>query len=159
MKNMMSPKLVRPCIVLCVFLFIVLLLGCSPGAKSVTAGYSQFIYVELWTNNGCPRVGETVTLRATVTNQSSEPFHAELVDQPVLDLFVGGTRWSERKPLSPDLTQLDLKPGESKSIEMQYVVKAGGTAAYAQFIPTTQYIKQPIEPYMALDYCPNFIGP
>jgi len=100
-----------------------------------------------------------VTVRAKVTNQSSEPFHEELKDQPVLDLFVGEARWSEGKPLTPDLTQLDLKPGESKSIEMQYVVKGGGTAAYARLIPDAQSIEHPFSAYMVLNYCPNFIGP
>ena len=141
-----------------------LLLGCSTGARSVTAG-GKFLYVELWTNNGCPRLGETVTLRATARNGGSNTQIVELKDQPVLDIIVGNPdnskiRWSAGKALTSELTRLELKPRESKSIEMQWRVDGSGTVISAQLIPNTQSIGDPFSALMVLGTsCTGFIGP
>ncbi len=158
----MPQKIVHLCVSLGIFLFALSLLGCSLRAKSVTAG-SKSLYVELWTNNGCPPVGETVTLRATVTNGGEDTKIVEL-QQPVLDIILtdedGRHRWSDGKQLTSNLTRVELKAGESKSIEMQYVVKVPYTGVYAQFIPDAQSIEHPFSPYMVLGTsCPGFIGP
>lgn len=145
-------------------LLSVLLLGCSTRARSVTAG-GKFLYVELWANNGCPRFGETVTLRATARNGGSDTQIVELKDQPVLDIIVGNPdnskfRWSAGKSLTSELTRLELKPRESKSIEMQWRVDGSGTVISAQFIPNTQSIGNPFSALMVLGAgCAYFTGP
>lgn len=80
----------------------------------------------MWASKNCVQPGETVSLRATATNRGNRTQVIEVKDKPVLDIIVdftkstakGVTRWSDGKPLTPELTRLELKPGESKSIEM-----------------------------------------
>jgi hypothetical protein len=83
--------------------------------------------VEIWASTNCAAPGEVVRARATVTNRDSRTQIAELEEQPVLDIIItdqnGEHRWSEGKPLTPDLMRLELKPGESKTIEMEWVVQ------------------------------------
>ena len=122
---------------------------------SQTAG-SKDLYVELWVSDRCPTVGETVTVRATVTNEGAHIFTVELKDRPVLDLLAGTKRWSQ---LNSELTRLELKPGQSKSIEMQYVVEQSSFGVSARFVPDAQSIEHPISPYMIIGNCPGFIGP
>jgi len=66
-------------------------------------------------------------LRATVTNKTSKTQTFETTDVPVLDLLVaygkGAQRWSDGKPLTPDLTHLELQPGQSKTIEMDWIAQ------------------------------------
>jgi len=58
-------------------------------------------------------------------------------DQPVLDIVISlsnsQVRWSDGKPLTRELTRLQLNPGESKTIEMDWVatndIGYHGTAA------------------------------
>ncbi len=127
---------------------------------SVVSVESGPLVAEIWASDGCPRVGETVTIRASVTNKGTHLFVIEVADQPVLDIvLLGQRRWSDGKQLTSELTHLELKPGESKSIEMQYVVQERYSAVYARFIPTAQSIEHPVSPSMSLTYCPNFIGP
>jgi len=74
-------------------------LGCLASPTSVAEGaVREGVGVELWASERCPRIGETVTLRAKVTNQSTSALVAELKDQPVLDIIItdkeGQHRWS-----------------------------------------------------------------
>lgn len=101
--------------------------GChTPKPSSHTSGIGD-IGVELWASSNCVSRGETVKLRATATNHGSYTFTNRLTNRAVLDIVVktsGKTaRWSDGKSLTPDLTQLVLKPGESKSIEMDWHVQ------------------------------------
>lgn len=136
-------------IILCVLL-LTFLPSCSRPSHplSTTRGVGigdGSLVVEMWASEDCVRPGDTVKLRATVTNTSSKTQVIELHDKPVLDLVIdfnkstriGMRRWSDGKPLTPDLTQLELTPGASKSIEMDWVVdegKTGPVGINAQFI-------------------------
>ncbi len=84
--------------------------------------------VEIWASSRCVKPGETVSLRASVMNFGNRVQAIELKDKPILDIVFGnpdnGRRWSDGKPLIPDLTRLKLKPGESKTIEMNWIVPA-----------------------------------
>lgn len=125
------------------------------------------LVVEIWSSDGCPRIGERITLRATVTNARSSPLRVELKDQPVFDISIfyrtaegeKTIHWSDGKPLTPDLTQLELKLGQSKSIEMQWVVQpnVGGVGVSAQFIDDPRF--EPINPVMVLGACSGPFGP
>ncbi len=160
-------KIVRLGIIPCSFVFAVLVAGCSLRATSVKDGRGELI-VELWVSNECPSPGETVTLRATVTNKGAGPLTLELKDQPVLDIVVGNPdhsklRWSSGKPLTLDLTRLELKPGESKTIEMQWQVDASESQVVvsAQLIDGPQSLNNPIRPLTVLlvNRCPGPFGP
>ena len=81
------------------FMFVLLVLGlsgCMHGPANQTAGGSPYA-VELWARDHCPDVGQTITLRATVTNVSSQTHTVDLGNQPFLDIVVGdqanGQRW------------------------------------------------------------------
>jgi hypothetical protein len=114
------------------------LLGCQHVPKPVTRSGGLVIgtgavRVDVWVSDACPQDGETVTARATVTNGTIEPHVYDSKDQSVLDLIVttGGTggvttRWSDGKALTPDLTHLELQPGQSKTIEMDLRVPDSG---------------------------------
>jgi hypothetical protein len=125
------------------FVFLAfLLLGCMHQTVSYTLGGNPY-KVEIWASDACPDVSETLTLRATVTNVGSRIQTVELVDQPVLDIVVNvqgkDYRWSEGKPATPDLTRIELKPGESKNIEMPWLVQQG----FTQFIISAQFVDAP----------------
>ena len=121
------------------FLFIsifsvALLLGCnsSPQPISRTSGVGE-LDVEIWASQGCIKPGETIQVRATVTNRGDKTQVIDLKDKPVLDLTVYSLertqRWSEGKALTAELTRLELAPGKSKTIEAEYTensTKRGG---------------------------------
>ncbi len=97
------------------------------------------VVVDVWASDNLVQPGETVKLRATVTNKPTQTFLVDLKDQPVLDIVAKSqnrvTRWSDGKVLTSDLTRLELQPGESKTIEMDYVARSCCDAilAYADF--------------------------
>ena len=124
-----------------------LLAGCRPVKPvSHTARSGDGILTEMWGSKDCVVAGETVHLRATATNRGTEPFAVDLHDQPVLDIWVSGLvegkgailqRWSEGKPLTPDVTGLALNPGQSKTLEMDWIPAAavsGPAHAVARYI-------------------------
>ncbi len=113
-----------------------------------TSSVGSFL-VEMWASEDCVRPGDTVKLRATVTNTSSNTQRIELRDEPVLDIIldhskstrIGTRRWSDGKPLTSDLTRLELAPDASKSIEMDWVVdegKIGPVGIAAEFRSASQ---------------------
>ena len=131
-------------IILPMFVLALGLVGCGfhvphPETTSSVVGIGGGpIVVDMWANDNLVQPGETVKFRATVTNKTSEIFLIDLKDQPVLDIVTksGGQviRWSDGKALTSDLTHLELKPGESKTIEMDYVAKCCDVIlAYADF--------------------------
>ncbi len=108
-----------------------LMVGCVQRERSITVGEIPF-GLTLWVSDRCPRYGETVTIRETVTNRDSNLHVIELKDRPVLDLYAGYRtanetliRWSDGKTLTSELTRLALGPGEAKSIEMPLTIPAG----------------------------------
>ena len=105
--------------------------GCVQRERSITIGERPF-EVKLWVSDRCPSYGETITIRATVTNRDSTAHVIELTDRSVIDISAGYRttedslfRWSDGKPLTPELTRLELKPGEAKSIEMPLTTPFG----------------------------------
>ncbi len=74
-------------------------------------------------------VGQPVTIRFTVHNSGKERTTIyERTGKPVMDIIAGTSpvregdpprpRWSDGKPMTTELTRLELKPGESRVIEM-----------------------------------------
>jgi Intracellular proteinase inhibitor len=109
------------------FLFLVvavLLVGCRAPRPTSSSSVIEGIVVDVWASSDCVQAGETVKLRATATNRGVRAFSVELTNRPVFDLVVktaGKTvRWSDGKPLTPELTRLELKPGASKTIQMDW---------------------------------------
>ena len=111
---------------------LVLLMGCasSPSPTSRTDGIDigGTLLVEAWASADCVKLGQTVHLRTTVTNKGARHQVIELNEKPVLDIVIGNPeksekRWSAGRVLTPDQKRLDLAPGESKSIEMDWVAE------------------------------------
>ncbi len=120
------------------------LVGCGfhiPNPVASSSGVNlggQAVVVDMWASDNLVQPGETVKFRATVTNKTAKTFSVDLKDLPVLDIVIyvqsKTTRWSDGKALTSDLTHLELKPGESKAIEMDYVAKCCDVIlAYADF--------------------------
>ncbi len=146
----------------------VILLGCL--SKPVSSSrVAEGIVVEIWASNSCTQPGDVIKLRATVTNNGTTPHIVELRDQPVFDITVGNqgsvVHWSDGKPLTSDLTRLELKPGESKSIEMNWIVKTPSTgtvfSANATFIYSPRAPGGPVSPGILINVsiCPGPFGP
>lgn len=89
------------------------------------------VRILLWVGYHSVNIGQPVLVRLTARNEGNKTavFHSK--SKPVLDITVGAhrgydnthlplVRWSDGKPLTPDLTQLELKPGESKTILMTW---------------------------------------
>jgi len=128
------------------FLLALLLGGCLPSGPQIQTNgvHGAFNYtVQLWSNTACPQINQTITLRAKVTNDGAQPEIADAKGQPVFDIVVQGqsetVRWSDGKPLTLELTRLELKPGEFKSIQMQFPYKGGDYAVTARFIYDTEH--------------------
>ncbi len=141
--------------------FAIALSGCRGGPVSVENWRENHV-VQLWASKSCADYGEIVTIRATATNRDSRPLVVELKDQPVLDIIVGYpdmVRWSAGKPLTLDLTRLELKPGESKTIELQWVA-TGPSGATAHFIDNPRYPDYPVNPnfFIYVGNCPGILG-
>ncbi|MBI4786654.1 MAG: hypothetical protein HY782_06370 [Chloroflexi bacterium] len=149
-------------------MLIIALVGCSRQSKPVssTSGV-DFITVEMWASSDCVQPGETVVLRATATNKGSRVEVIELRDRPVLDIVVGDRdrvfrRWSDSKPLTTDLTRLELGPGESKTIEMGWVPDPsiqGAVAVSAHFTYSAKFPPQLPGFTIGVKYCTGSLGP
>ena len=145
------------------------MLGCSRPSKPVSdaAGRSDDVLVQLWVSSDCVQPGEVVKIRVTVTDTSALNQVIESSDQPVLDIVFGNPdhpflRWSDGKPLTSDLTRFELKPGESKSIEMDWVPDSsfqGPVHIWARFVsPTRPYLQNP-SVTVAVKYCTGPLDP
>ncbi len=156
---------------LVLFLCAVCVAGCLPsGPVSQTDGVhgAANYTVRIWANTDCPAPNQTVTLRARVTNDGPQTEIAKTDDQPVLDILVsplrtggddrpGTLRWSDGKSLTADLTRLELKPGESRSIEFQIPFPGGDYSASARFTYDTAHSDGSIEPAVYLrQFCGNY---
>lgn len=119
--------------------------------------------VEVWASQACASYGDNITVRATVTNVSAETRTIKLERQVVFDLIVadqdGEHRWSEGKPLTSELSQLELKPRQSKTIGMQWVVKerTSGFLVTAQFVDNPNDSRGPMKA-TARVYAPGCFG-
>lgn len=154
-------------------LVLAILLGCASAKPIANATYIGDLDVQMWANTNCVKPGDILKLRATVTNRGSLVEKIRLDDQPVLDLRISfrtnqgyvTNRWSDGKALTPELTQVELKPGEYKSIEMNWIVdkRAVGGPAYmeAVFIASEHFVDDPIHPSILVNIgsCPGPLGP
>lgn len=109
-----------------------MLSGCY-GPKS-TSSIGGDVEVQMWASTSCAQPGDTVHLRATATNRGNRTWTVDTKDEPVLDIITSSdgkpVRWSDGKSLTPDLTHLELKPGESKTIEMDIVISRNLASGY-----------------------------
>ncbi len=110
--------------------FVFILAGCNTSQPVRGTGIISIDgpqNLEMWASSGCVAAGDTVKLRATLTNNSPKAQVFDVPDQPVLDIWIlipiGTVRWSDGQPLTPALTHLELQPGQSKSIEMDWSTK------------------------------------
>ena len=153
------------------FLFVLALglVGCGghvPNPVTSSSGVNlggQAVTVDMWASDNCVQPGNVVTLRATVTNKTSKTQVFELKDRPVFDLVVetGGrtTRWSDGKALTSDLTRLELQPGQSKTIEMDWkALCCDNLVAGADFFYDARF---PLSPSVLVNVrnCPSGLGP
>lgn len=114
------------------FILSLLLTGCggiSPPMSSAT-GIGD-VGILLWVSHQVVNVGQPLQISFTASNRGREIADFQTQSKPVMDINIGGTkrsgeptgflRWSDGKPLTADLTHLQLKPGESKTIEMTWI--------------------------------------
>ncbi len=155
-----------------VLIFVaVFLAGCLPsGPVSQSDGVhgAENYTVRIWASTDCPSDNQTITVRARVTNDGPQTEVAQSDDEPVLDILVtplgtgneevpGTIRWSDGKSLTPDLTRLELKPGESKSIELQFPFHAFAYSASARFVHAAKQSDGIIEPSVELrSFCGGY---
>lgn len=151
-------------------LFALLLSSCLHNAVS-SSGVGGNIGVNMWVSSNCVQPGDTVHLRATATNLGKRTWIVDLKDQPVFDIVleydtvVGRRkiRWSDGKLLS-DLTRLELEPGESKTIQMDWIpdqsADGQGVLAFASYIfSSTSYGGVTPTVLINVGSCPGMFGP
>lgn len=158
----------RYLLVCMLFTLNLMLPGCLPKPVSSTSGVDHTV-VEIWASSYCTQPDDKIRLRATVTNNGTQTEFVELTGQPVLDIIVRNqgpvVRWSDGKSLTPELTRLQLRPGESKTIEMDWIVKqpTSGTvfSANASFVYDPRAPGGPISPgvLISVGICPGPFGP
>ncbi len=116
----------RPYVILILSVLAILLTSCRIPQPVKNTGGIEYMTIEIWASTDLAQIGQTVKFRATLTNTGTATHLVDLGDRPVLDIVVRAgnkiTRWSDGKQLIPEMTRLDLKPSESKSIEMDYPV-------------------------------------
>jgi hypothetical protein len=126
---------------------------------SYAAGSNLFA-LTVWASDGCPDPDALITLRATVVNQTQQVQVVVLTNQPVLDIVVGNPdrstiRWSAGRPLTSDLTRLELGPSESKTIEMQWKmqwIEGNWPFVQARLIPDERFVDHPLEAAVSMGY-------
>lgn len=142
------------------------LFGCIDFGQTAQRG-SNLFSVTLYSSKRCAAPNEVLTLRATVTNKTNETRVIELPDRPVFDIVIGNAdaadaiRWSDGKPLA-EVNRLELGPGESKSIEINWV-SDGITHVGAVFISDARSPDNVMFPGFIIPLtnmnCPRFVGP
>ncbi len=149
----------RPYAILFLSFLAILLTGCrvpQPTSDSRVVNIGGALVVEVWASTDLAQLGQTVKLRATARNETTHPFSVELNEHPVLDLVISDgvatSRWSEGKPLTTELTQLELKPGESKVIELDFTVTrcCNSVGAVAEFIYSSKFDDDPLKPRVTI---------
>lgn len=125
--------------------------------------------LEIWSSEMCADPGDNLTIRATVTNTSSQKLTSvDLKDKPALDMVITEdkrtARWSDGKTLTHDWARLELGPHESKTIEMPWQVGTGGSRGAvvieATFTDDPADSRGPVRAIgQVLLICPNGWGP
>lgn len=134
-----------------------------------TTGGGGDIEVTMWASSRCARAGDTIHLRATAINRGPRVWLVELQDQPVFDIETSSNgdtvHWSDGKPMS-ELSRLELKPGESRTLEMDVVVPKnqnyGSIGAIARYIYSSRAPSGPARPGVMINIgssCPGPLGP
>jgi hypothetical protein len=149
----------------------VILLGCLPGGPISNRhgiSFNNATYVtEIWASASCVKRGDTLHLRGSLTNTSSETRVFQAKDKPVFDIGVAfgdvKANWSDGRTLTPELTRLELKPGESKTIEMDWVitgtaVSGNAGAIFTYGVAPRDQVGANISLYV-VPACPGPIGP
>jgi hypothetical protein len=139
--------------------FILSLASCHVSKPvSMTSGVDTggTVLVEIWASTDLVQVNEIVKFRATATNKGTKTQTINLSDYPVLDIWIEResatgktlTRWSDGKALTSEMTQLELRPGESKSIELDYAIRecCNPVGARANFVYSDRALDNPVRP-------------
>lgn len=149
------------------FLACISLMGCAKSTMSSNATNvgANLIQVQLTADRDCVKAGDIVNLRATATNVGKARLVIELVDRPALDIAVAYSLhtksitpdtfeyWSDRNESGASAKRLELEPGESKRIEMDWVAKpAYGTFAQIALKAILRYGENASEKLVAQDY-------
>lgn len=134
---------------------IFLFCGCRPtGPVTHTANFADLL-IELRVSSDCVQPGERVKMLATVRNEGTTIHVTSLKEKPVLDIQVlfnaqnvwHAARWSDEQEINAGLTTLELDPGESKSIEYDWIADSRiyGTPATADavFRYSEQFVDDP----------------
>jgi hypothetical protein len=144
--------------VLFICLIALLFCGCLPsGPVSQTSGVhgAANYTVKVTANTSCPGAGENVIVRAKVSNDGDRPEVAVAMNEPVFDLIVTGRertiRWSDGKPLTPELTRLELKPGEFKSVQLEFKSEGGSYNAIGRLVYDAQHPNGVVETRLFLN--------
>ncbi len=144
------------------------LFGCLSKPVSRT-GWVDDISVEIWSNTDCVQPNNNIELRVTVTNHGTTTQIVESKEQAVFDIIIRNqgpvVHWSDGKALTPDLTKLELKPGESKAINMVWTVKPPSTGnvfyvdAKFAYKPKISESSMPPSILVSVSVCPGPFGP
>ncbi len=144
-----------------------LLLGCLSKPVNSIGSIDDFA-VEIWSSNTCVQPGETIKLRATVTNRGAKTEIIESKKQPILDIMIRNqgpeAHWSDGKVPITDAARLELKPNESLSIEMDWTVKSpsSGSVFYvdARFAYLAKFSESSMPPSILINVgiCPGPLG-
>lgn len=122
--------------------------------------------VVVWANKKCYDYRDQMSFRATLTNSTDRDFNIRLDNEPVFDLIVKigpkVIKWTDGRPLTYDLTHLQMKPGASKSIEMEMVAPDVNDSGYV-WAPFHLYSSDnlpgfPNIPFQVGICLPGFIG-
>lgn len=133
LPSLKSPKVYMCKSIVGIFILLVLSVGCAGPVSGI--GNIDLLQIEVSASSSCVKHGEIVNISATATNGDSKTRTIQLHDKPMLDIQMrysvlnGETSrqveqvWSDGRPLTPELTQIELKPGESKTIEMDWIAQ------------------------------------
>ena len=116
-------------LVLMLIAMAMLLTGCAwphLGMYAPQSGATELgdLTLVLWASHRSLNVNQPITIRFTAKNDGKQTVVYDRKDKPVIDIYIPGgipsVRWSDGKLPTPDITRLELKPGESKAIEMTW---------------------------------------
>lgn len=160
---------IRWYVILPLFVLVFSLSSCVCVKPVSSTGSADDLSVVIWASSDCVQIGAKIKLRATVTNNGTQTERVQLIGQPVLDIIVGNegpaVRWSDGKPLTADLTHLELKPGQSKSIDIDWTVKSPTSGSVfsvnASFVYDPRPPGGPINPgvIISVSICSRPFGP
>jgi hypothetical protein len=85
--------------------------------------------ITIWTSHHSVQVGQPLQIRFTARNRGHQTVIYQTQNRAIMDIIVagfqvGGLAWSDGKPLTPELTRLELQPGQEKTLEMTWVPDA-----------------------------------